>query len=161
MENYFSGTPYGAVGAIRSYRYVTNPGYINFPTSVTYYYTNRDAYRSDNITRTDASVTYSFKFPALGSQFEIFVIPAVTNVFNEHGVTNPNRTVKDRTGGYSQFAYWDPFTTTPKECPKGTAAADCTAMGANWQKGSSFGKPLLPSDYQAPRTITLSVGFRF
>jgi hypothetical protein len=161
MESYFSGTPYGAVGAIRSYRYVTNPGYVNVPASVTYYYTNRGAFLTDNITRTDISVNYGFKFPALGKEFEIFIIPAVTNAFNEQGVTSVNTTVYDRTGGYSQFAYWNPFTTTPKECPQGTAAADCTAMGANWQKGKNFGKPTGPSNYQTPRRFLLSVGFRF
>jgi hypothetical protein len=161
MESYFSGTPYGAVGAIRSYLYVTNPGYINRPSSVTYYYTGRDAFRTDDITRTDLSLNYGFRFPALGKDVEVFVIPQLTNVFNEHGVTSVNTTVYDRTGGYSQFAYFNPFTDTPVECHQGTAAADCTAMGANWQEGRNFGKPTSPANYQTPRTFSLSVGFRF
>jgi hypothetical protein len=161
MESYFSGTPYGAVGLVRSYLYVTNPGYKNRPPNVTYYYTPRDAYLTDNITRTDISVTYGFKFPALGKEFEIFVIPAVTNAFNEHGVTSVDTTVYDPYNASSIVNQFNPFTTTPKECPQGTAGATCKASGANWEKGPNFGKPTAPSNYQTPRRFTLSVGFRF
>ena len=161
MQSYFSGTPYGAVGLVRSYLYVTNPGYKNRPPNVTYYYTPRDAYLTDNITRTDISVTYGFKFPALGKEFEIFVIPAVTNAFNEHGVTSVDTTVYDPYNASSIVNQFNPFTTTPKECPQGTAGATCKASGANWEKGPNFGKPTSPSNYQTPRRFTLSVGFRF
>ena len=165
LQSYFSGTPYGAVDIVKSYRYVSPDimaKYVNPPLAgVTYYYSARDAYRTDNITRTDLSVNYGFKVPALGKDIEIFVIPALTNVFNEHGVTAPNATVLDRARGYSQFAYFNPFTTTPVECPQGDKAADCTAMGANWQKGANFGKPTSPAAYQTPRTFSLSVGVRF
>jgi hypothetical protein len=161
MESYFSGTPYGAVGAVRSYYYVTNPGYINRPATVTYYFTPRDAYLTENVTRTDISVNYGFKFPALGKEFEIFVIPAVTNVFNEHAVMSPNTTVYDYTNASSRVNRFDPFTATPTECPQGTASATCKASGANWQKGPNFGKATAPSNYQTPRRFTLSVGFRF
>ena len=166
MQSYFSGTPYGAyVTNLKSYRYV-DPAiiakYVNPPTGgVTYYYTARDAFLTDNITRTDLSVNYGFKVPALGQDVEVFLVPAVTNVFNEHGVLSPNTQVLDRSGGYSRFAYFNPFTTTPKECPQGDTAAQCTAMGANWQKGVNFGKPTAPSSYQTPRTFSVSLGFRF
>jgi hypothetical protein len=160
MQSYFSGTPYGASGSIYSYPYVTNPGYYNRPSTVTYYFTGRDAYRTDNITRTDLSVNYGFRFPALGKDVEVFVIPQVTNLFNEHGVTSVNTTVYTRYNG-SSWLLFDPFNTTPKECPQGTAAATCKADGDNWQKGPSFGKPTGPTNYQTPRVFSLSVGFRF
>jgi hypothetical protein len=161
MQSYFSGTPYGAVGAVRSYLYVTNPGYINRPSSVTYYFTARDAYRTDDITRTDLSVNYSFKFPALGKDVEIFLIPQLINVFNEHGVTDVNTTAYDYTTYSSRLASFNPFTTTPVECPQGGSTDDCKAIGANWQKGPNFGKPTSPADFQTPRTFSISVGFRF
>ena len=161
MESYFSGTPYGAVGAVRSRDYITNPGYINRPSTVTYYFTPRDAFHTDNITRTDISVTYGFKFPALGKEFEIFVIPAVQNVFNESGVLSVDTTVYDYTNASSRVNNFNPFTTTPTECPQGTAGSTCKASGANWQKAPTFGTATGPSNYQTPRRFNLSVGFRF
>ncbi|OFV80951.1 MAG: hypothetical protein A2Y78_00350 [Acidobacteria bacterium RBG_13_68_16] len=161
MQSYFSGTPYGAVGAIRSRDYVTNPGYRNRPSTVTYYFTPRDAFHTDNITRTDMSVVYGFKFPALGKDIELFLIPAVTNIFNEHGLISTDTTVYDYSVASTRVNNFNPFTTTPTECPQGTAAATCKASGANWQKGPNFGKATGPTNYQTPRVISLSLGFRF
>ncbi len=160
MEFYASGTPYSANGNIYSYPYVPNPGYATRPTTVTYYFTKRDAYRTDNITRTDIALNYSFRLPALGTNVELFVHPMVTNVFNERAVVNPDQAVKTRYNG-SSWLLFNPFTATPKECPQGTAAATCKASGANWQKGPNFGKALSPTDYQNPRTFSVSFGVRF
>jgi hypothetical protein len=160
MESYFSGNPYEAVGNVYSYPYVTNPGYATRPTTVGYFFSKRGAYLTDNITRTDIAFNYSFRIPTLGTDLEFFIHPIVTNVFNEQGVDNVDQTVYTRYNG-SSWLLFDPFTTTPKECPQGTAAADCKAMGANWQKGPNFGKPLSATDYQNPRTISVSFGVRF
>ena len=160
MESYWSGTPYSAVGSVYSYPYVTNPGYHQYPTTVTYFFSKRGAYVTDSVTSTDLSINYSFKLPAFGTELEFYVIPQITNMFNEQAVTGPNTTVYTRYSG-SSWLLFNPFTTAPKECPQGTAAADCKAMGANWQKGPSFGKPLSATSYQVPRTITLSFGVRF
>jgi hypothetical protein len=160
MQSYFSGTPYGASGSIYSYPYVTNPGYATRPTVVTYWFTARDAYHTDNINRTDIGLNYSFRFPTLGANVELYIHPYVTNVFNEMGVINVDQTVYTRYSG-SSWLLFDPFTTTPAECAQGTAAATCKAAGNNWQKGPNFGKPLSAADYQTPRTITVSFGVRF
>lgn len=160
MQSYFSGTPYGATGNVYSYPYVPNPGYAQRPTTVTYYFSARDAYHTDNITRTDIGLNYSFRFPALGADVELFIHPYVTNVFNEQGVINVDQTVYSRYSG-SSWLLFNPFTTTPKECAQGTAAATCRADGANWQKGPNFGKPLSAADYQTPRTYAVSFGVRF
>ena len=160
MESYWSGTPYSAAGSIYSYPYVTNPGYYQRPTTVTYFFSKRGAYTTDQVTSTDLSLNYSFKLPALGTELEFYVIPQITNMFNEMAVTDPNSTVYTRYSG-SSWLLFNPFTTTPKECPQGTAAADCKAMGANWQKGPNFGKPLSATSYQLPRTISVSFGVRF
>ncbi len=160
MQSYFSGNPYNASGNIYSYPYVTNPGYATRPTTVTYYFTARDAYRTDNISRTDIGLNYSFRFPALGSNVELYIHPYVTNVLNAQGVVNVDQTIYTRYNG-SSWPLFNPFTTTPKECPQGTAKADCKTMGGNWQKGPNFGKPLSATDYQTPRTITVSFGVRF
>jgi len=163
MESYFSGTPYGAVGSISTRGLPETAGlpYINPPSTVSYYFTAGDKYRTDTITRTDLSVVYGFKFPAIGKEFEIFVIPAVTNVFNEQGVMTVDTAVYTNynSGSYVKF---DPFTTAPSECPQANTRAQCRAAGTyNWQKGPNFGKPTGTSHYQTPRQFTLSVGFRF
>jgi hypothetical protein len=97
LQSFFSGTPYGAIGTINlvsgGVPYVTNPGYKVPPTLQTYYFTNRDTFHTDDETRTDISFNYGFKVPALGAQIEFFVIPGVTNVFNEKAVELPNASV--------------------------------------------------------------------
>ncbi|MDD5563770.1 MAG: TonB-dependent receptor [Thermoanaerobaculaceae bacterium] len=160
MQSYFSGQPYGANGSVYSYPYVTNPGYANRPTTVGYWFTARDAYHTDNITRTDLALNYSFKVKALGAGIEFYVHPQLMNVFNEHGVTAVDTTVKTRATG-SSWLLFNPFTATPVECPQGAPAADCKSMGANWQKGPSFGQPLSAASYQLPRTFQVSFGVRF
>ncbi|HNX51927.1 MAG TPA: hypothetical protein PKL08_17295, partial [Thermoanaerobaculaceae bacterium] len=160
MESYFSGTPYEAIGPIYSYPYVTNPGYARRPATVNYYFSKRGAYRTDNITRTDLDFDYEFKIPALGRDISLFIHPQVTNLLNEHGVTNVNTSVYTRANGTSWLLF-NPFTTAPKECPQGSSAATCKAGGYNWEKGVNFGKPVGTADYQAPRTYTVSFGVRF
>src|SRR5262249_51224730 len=59
VQSIDTGVPYGAVGLVDSRRYVTNaPAYITPPTSVTYYYTARDAFRTDTILRTDLALNF-------------------------------------------------------------------------------------------------------
>ena len=167
LQSYFSGTPYGAVGTIamsglNKQPYVANPGYKTPPTTQTYWFTNRDAFRTDNETRTDLSFNYNFKMPALGALFEFFVEPRITNVFNKKALEAPNASVyTSRTSGKGLTPF-NPFTTAkPVECPQGSNAATCTQLGANWMKAPTFGKATSYLNYQTPRTFTLSVGVRF
>jgi outer membrane receptor protein involved in Fe transport len=164
LQNYFSGTPYGALGAVNTRPFVTNPGYVLPPSSVTYYFTDRDTFHTDNITNTDLALNYSFHFQTWGKGIEIYLQPLIQNVFNEHGVLNVNQSVRDATTNparcvvagcntltdpiVSGFRPFNPFTTTPIE-------------GVHWQKGPNFGKPVNQLDYQQPRTYRFSVGFRF
>jgi len=174
LQSYFSGTPYGAAGAISlldasKKPYVTNPGYKNPPTyhdingdGAQYYFTNRDVYRSDNETRTDLSFNYSFKTAALGAELELFVEPRITNVFNEKAVEIPGTSVYTSRNGGKGLVPFNPFTSKPIECTAFDPTREkCTATGANWMKAPTFGKPQSPNDYQPPRTFTLSVGVRF
>jgi hypothetical protein len=156
MESYFSGLPYEAVGGITIRPYVTNPGYLSPPSSVNYYFTSRAAYRTDNITRTDIALDYSFVIPAFGSDVEFFVQPQLTNVFNEHGATNVNASVYT-SRNKSYLTAFNPFTDTPTECPQDSTTPGC----GNWQKAPTFGKPNGPTDYQTPRTFGISFGIRF
>lgn len=159
MQSFWSGNPYGANGQIAIRPYVQNPGYVQPPSSVGYWFSNRDAYTTDNITRTDLGFGYSFRLPAFGTDLELFVEPRVQNLFNEDGVTNVNTTVY--TGASRGLSPFNPFTSTPVECPQGSSPAQCQQLGANWMKGPNFGKPIAVGDYQLPRTFTVSFGVRF
>ncbi len=161
LQSYGSGTPYSAIGAVFSRLYVANPGYLNPPYRVPYFYSGRGDYTTPATFPTDLSLNYSFVVRALGADLEIFVQPEVTNVFNQARPISVNTTVRDATFFSATFVSFNPWTTAPVECPQGAAAAECRSMGANWQKGPDFGKPTTPDQYQAPRTFRISAGVRF
>ncbi len=139
LQSYFSGAPYQAVASIGTQAFVANPGYITPPTTVQYFFSQRGAFTTDDITRTDLSLNYGLNF----GKFEIFIQPEVLNIFNEDatvdGGENATTTV---------LAPFDPFTETPVE-------------GVHWEKGPNFGKALEEDDLQAPREFRFSVGFRW
>ncbi|HXT21007.1 MAG TPA: TonB-dependent receptor [Thermoanaerobaculia bacterium] len=154
LETYYTGTPYGALGLVDTRASATsppglivNPGYASPPTSVNYYFTDRDAFRTDTITRTDIAVNYSFKWGLFGQDLEFILQPEVLNLFNEDGVEAVNTTVQQatNTAGLQRF---NPFTDTPVE-------------GVHWRKGPTFGQPRNDLDFQLPRTFRLSAGVRF
>ena len=147
IQTYSSGTPYGAVGAVRSVNFVTNPGYAIPPTSVAYWFTDRDEFTTDDITSTDLSLNYSFTWNAFNKSMEVFFQPEVTNVFNEDGAINVDTSVRDNTTT-TRLPSFNPFTTQPVE-------------GVHWERGPNFGKPVIEADYQTPRTFRFSVGLRF
>ncbi len=140
IQSYDTGAPYGALGTVRSSSFVTNPGYATRPATSNYYYTPRDAFRTDNISRTDLSLNYQIK---IGGLVEIFIQPQVLNVFNRRGLvavdTSVNTAVSpgtflDPTTGKqapNTFAAFNPFTTTPVQRPHG----DLTVTTANWDTG--------------------------
>src|SRR5450830_440994 len=171
VQAFDTGTPYGAAASIRSYPYValgcTTPGidqahcYLTPPATVSYYFTARDAYRTDTIKRTDLSVNIAGKIGPV----EIFIQPQVFNVFNAQGVTFINNPTGINTAVYAGtgtspdsrgLVRFNPFTKTPVECPQSNTAAQCTAMGANWKLGPQFGQPVSGSStqpsFQIPRS---------
>jgi hypothetical protein len=150
LQNYWSGTPYEAAATINTIQYVGDPadlGYAGSPGNVTYFFSDRGAYRWDNVSRTDIALNYSFFLNLGGTQLELFLQPEILNVFNEDAVVAGNTTVRTAVNTSALQAF-NPFTTAPVE-------------GVNWEKGSSFGEARDQNDYQAPRTIRFSVGLRF
>ena len=168
METYASGTPYQAVGNITIQPYVTNPGYLNPPSAVSYYFSPRSAFRLDSLNSTDLSFNYAFVIPGLGAGFQFFLEPRVTNVFDNHAVLNVDTTVYTSRSSGRGLSPFNPFTTKPIECPQNDTPEQCQAMGANWQLGPAFGQPQTPTtaantggDFQMPRTFVVSFGVRF
>ncbi len=158
LQFYNSGSPYGAVGLIDTRPYVTvpSPGYVNAPASVEYFFAARDAFKTDELWRTDLSLNWSRKLGS--SRAQIFFRGVLLNTFNREGLTNFTN-VDCGTGGCidttvltnrnnASIARFNPFNSTPVE-------------GTNWQKGTAFGKPTSRFAYQTPRTYGFSVGLRF
>ena len=145
IQGYDTGAPYGAVGTVRSSSFVTNPGYNQRPATSTYYYTARDAFRTDDIKRTDLSLTCTIRF---FNTVELFLHPQVLNVTNNQGPITVNTTIATNVTAPATYAAFNPYTTTPVE-------------GVNWAKGPSFGQVTTAAGWQQPRTFLLTGGLRF
>jgi len=156
IENFDSGQRFSQVGSVDTRPFVTNPGYLTPPASVSYYFGGRGTVKTDTITRTDVALNYTLR---LAKSIDLFIQPEVINLFNQQGVVSFNTevlTALDCTGTSTQntacpaagLKTFNPFTETPVE-------------GVNYIKGAGFGKPEQESDYQTPRTYRLSLGLRF
>lgn len=150
LYNFDSGAPYGAVGAVDSRPYVTNPGYLATPSTVTYYFTARDAFRTSSIQRTDLALNISL-LP--WRSVEVFLQPEVLNVFNAQGITGLNTSLRTRANAGTGYAAFNPFAEKPVQGASGS--------GANWDYASTFGNPTGPASYQQPRVVRVSLGVRF
>jgi hypothetical protein len=168
VQTFETGSPYSVSGSIdasgRNTAFAgspTNPGYTlsQLGTSHTYFFSGRGALRTDDFNRTDLALNYSLPI----WRVEFFAEAEVFNIFDNDAVDNPNTTVLTRrTGGSaSGLIAFNPFTTTPIECPQGAPAATCRDMGAHFQKSATFGNPTGPASYQDPREYQFSVGIRF
>jgi hypothetical protein len=158
LQGYFSGHPYEAVGTIRTGTFVTNPGYLTPPTRVNYYFSDRGAFTTPSVTKTDISLNYDFRV----SNLDFFIKPEVLNVFDQEKVDTTDVRYFDTTvftadnspaghcpgapGG--NCATFNPFTETPVE-------------GVHWAKGPNFGKPINKLGYQQPRLYRIGLGIRF
>jgi hypothetical protein len=144
MQRFDSGIGYDYNMTIDSRPYVTNPGYITPPSSVTYYVSGRGEFRFNSVWRTDMSVSWNHRIVGTSEVFLRFVL---NNVFNNQRIDGFNTTIQGPRD-LSTLAAFNPFTTVPVE-------------GVNWQKGPAFGQPTGPGSYQSPREYYVSVGVRF
>ena len=163
LERYHSALSYSAIGTIDvragsangPTNGIVNPGYSTPPASVTYFFSDRGAFRLDDISSTDLGLTWSLpSFRGVRG----FLETEMTNIFNRQGVEDPdivNQTVVTRrqttclqTGSTARCLAFNPFTDTPK-------------LGVNWQYGPTFGQPAGATAYQQPRSYRFSVGLKF
>ncbi|HWS71739.1 MAG TPA: TonB-dependent receptor, partial [Thermoanaerobaculia bacterium] len=131
-------------------------------TQQTYFFRQRGSFRTPSYFSTDLSINYALPI----SRVEVFAQGQVLNVFNNSKVNNIvngqlDNTVRTSLTAGSGLASFNPFTTTPVECPQSNTAAQCTALGANYQFGPLFGQGLSKDAYQTPRTYRVSFGLRF
>lgn len=143
-----TGPPFGVSGPVLVDPYVTNPGYVTPPWSVTYWFTGRDAFRMPTVTSLDLALDWRL---AVGP-VELFVQPQVLNVLNRDAVVTSDPRYVDlgvltaaTSGDLQPF---DPFTEKPVE-------------GVHYARSPTFGEALGPAAYQQPRTFRISLGVRF
>ena len=113
-----------------------------------YYFTARDAYRTETDRRTDLALNYAHKVGV--GRSEVFLQAQLLNVFNQFALYNTaqiNTTVLTRSNSSAMTAF-NPFTETP-------------VQGVNWSPGPLFGQAVNKDAYTTPRTFRFSVGFRF
>src|SRR5262249_20641881 len=98
LQDLASGLPFGAGGgnpngqigfsasaSVNAIPYVTpNPGYTTpqGASSESYYYTARDAFRTEASRRTDFAANYNYRFGTGARAVEVFVQTQVLNIFN-------------------------------------------------------------------------------
>lgn len=167
VQQFNSGVPYGAVGAVDTTPYVTGTSYLNPSGNRAdgfwdYYFTDRDAFRTEASFRTDLAVNYSYRAPGL-NRMELFFHGEVLNIFNQFQLCGCGGTVFANGGGSdlrkvnqgiltaansATLQPFNPFTTTPVE-------------GVHWTKRPNFGTQVDRFSWTTPRTFRMSVGVRF
>jgi hypothetical protein len=150
LEQINSGAPYGALGSIRTGDYVTNPGYVEPPDTVGYWFTDRDAFRTETMYRTDLSVNYGYR---LGGRNEFFGQIQVLNLFNQFQLFNIgsnaiNSSVLTAVDDPDRFQTFNPFTERP-------------VQDVHWDFDERFGEPTGAAAYTLPRTFQFALGIRF
>jgi hypothetical protein len=161
LHSFDSALPYSIAGPINLTRYAGAPanlGYNTIPNGL-YYFSGRGALRGDDVQSTDLALRGSLRIGGI----EWFAQGDLLNMFNNAHVADPQRlgTTVSTAANSTAFLPFDPAKQTPLECPRGTALATCTAMGANYQLATNFGQPLNDQAYQRPRTYRISLGLRF
>jgi hypothetical protein len=176
-----SGVPYAAGGreidvigsstsGVDPRTYLTNPGYLTPPpgTNTPYYYTARDAFRTQGQMRTDFGATYAYRVPGARTA-ELFFQLQVLNLFNQFqlcacGATAFGTGSAGNAGGVNiqrlntavltpvntpaRFAAFNPFTTTP-------------VRGVNWDLGPIFGLATSRFAWTTPQSARVTFGVRF
>ncbi|HEX7151621.1 MAG TPA: carboxypeptidase regulatory-like domain-containing protein [Thermoanaerobaculia bacterium] len=161
LQSFDSALSYSIAGPINLTRAAgapANPGYAAVPNAL-HYFSGRGELRADDIHATDFAVRASLRTGSV----EWFAQGDLLNIFNNDGIADPQRlglTVNTAATSPALLPF-NPRTETPVECPQGTAAAACTAMGAHYQLAGNFGQPLNDLAYQRPRTVRVSLGVRF
>ena len=179
LERFDSATAYSAVGNISTrFNATTCPtcpnnasiGYATPPAQVPYFFSERGAFRWDDVTATDLGI--NFELPI--SSVSLFAQADILNIFNEQAQILGDATVftprNDPGAGLTRF---DPFSGgAPTMCPVRLDPADngtfAACSGYNYALSTTFGKPTaattgsnLNGSYQLPRTYRFSFGLRF
>lgn len=157
LQRFHSGFAYSGTALLNVRTAATgieNPGYLNPPTTATYYFSERGAFRTDDVHRTDLGLNWALPIGPV----RLFVQGDVLNIFDNDAIEDPsflNQTVLTNSStacvqadGTTPCATFNPNTTTPVE-------------GVHYRFASAFGTPTNALAYQQPLTYRFSVGLRF
>ena len=139
---------------------VVNPGYQTPPSAVNYFFSDRGAFRLDDISSTDLGINFYLN-AFRGTQ--LFVEGDVLNLFGEQGIEDPdfvNTTVLTKRNNTAAARCLKTGSTTVR-CDAFNPFSEAPVEGVHWQKGPIFGQPTSNLAYQAPRTYRVSFGVRF
>jgi hypothetical protein len=173
LQQIGSGVPYGAVASINASAPfgIENPGYVT-PLSpnglVDYYFTERDAFRTETTYRTDVSVNYAYRVRGGRVQPELFFHGEVLNIFRDFQMCGCGGSAFSN-GGATDMATIGQSVRTPRNSPQTMLPFNpfttTPVRGTNWDfntsSGSEFGRPLSHLAYTTPRLARFSVGVRF
>ncbi|MGH8245973.1 MAG: hypothetical protein ACREUU_06025, partial [Gammaproteobacteria bacterium] len=178
VQRLASGLPYGAGGgnplgqvgfsasaSVDARPYVINPGYVTAQGGAqqNYYYTARDAFRTEPSRRTDFAANYDFPFELGNRRIQPFIQAQVINIFNHQDLCACGASVFENGGGValtnlgsgilspvgpSALTRFNPFTETP-------------VQGVHWNYNANFGTPLNRFAFTTPRMFRMSFGVRF
>jgi outer membrane receptor protein involved in Fe transport len=176
LQDLASGLPYGAVGTVDARPFVaaSSPAVAaayatpQGGASETYFFTARDAFRTEASRRTDFAANYSRGIGAGQRKATLFVQAQLLNVFNEqdlcgcggtifqNGGNGQLNTIQGASAGESvltplntaTLARFNPLTTTP-------------VLGTNWNYNANFGTPKNRFAFTSPRAFRLTFGVRF
>jgi hypothetical protein len=162
LQDVSSGLPYGAIGQVNAIPYVNNPGYGQPQGGSTenYYFTARDAFRTDASIRTDLSVSYD---RGIRGATHLFVQAQVINLFNQFQLCGCGDSVFNN-GGPVLLTRIGQTVLTNSNTPslaKFNPLTDVPVQGVNWNFGPNFGTALSRMAYTSPRMLRVSFGVRF
>lgn len=175
LQTLASGVPYGAGGggsiqigfapsaSVDATPYVPNPGYATPPTQQSYYYTKRDAFRTESVRRTDVAVNYSRPFEVRSRKFEPFVQAQMINIFNHQDLCACGGTVLENGGGIALNRIGSGVLTpvNTRSLPQFNPLTETPVQGVHWNYAPNFGTPLNRFAFSTPRMFRLSFGLRF
>ena len=126
---------------------------------MTYFFSDRGAFRLDDITSTDLGINFYLN-AIRGTQ--VFVEGDVLNLFGEQGIEDPyfvNTTVLTRRNNTAAARCLQANSTT--RCDAFNPFTETPVEGVHWQKGPLFAQPTSDRAYQTSRTYRVSFGVRF
>jgi hypothetical protein len=173
LQDLASGIPYGALGTVDARPYVAANIASQYATpqgvpAETYFYTARDAFRTEWSRRTDLAVNYGYGIKAGSRRVEAYIQAQILNLFNQQDLCACGGTVASpppfTNGGSAALLNigtgvlspanstamrpFDPFNVVP-------------VQGTNWNYNNNFGTPLNRFAFTTPRTFRVNFGVRF
>ena len=128
-----------------------------------YFFTARDAFRTEGQVRTDFATTYVYDTPGF-RRIQLFGQLQVINLFNQFQLCGCGASVTQNGGGVNAGRI-DQTVRTPITTPAGYQTFNpfttAPVQGVNWDLAPTFGTALNRMAYTSPRAVRVTFGVRF